>query len=183
MKDMKEAVKWYSRAALEYQYALAQKNLGRCYEEGSGVVKDEREAFRWYRLAAEQGNAEAQVDLGNCYLDGIGASKDSKEAVYWYRKAAEAGDAIGQNNLGHCYQFGEGVTQNEEEAAYWYRKSMEQDYAPAKTHLSDLLREKPSSVQNPNRFFPPDKSSFKGAKAPLLPKQPDDPGCCRCIIQ
>ncbi len=36
-------------------------NLGVMYASGKGVPKDDAEAVRWYRLAAEQGNALAQV--------------------------------------------------------------------------------------------------------------------------
>lgn len=43
----------------EQGYALAQGNLGLMYENGQGVAQDYQEAVRWYRLAAEQGNAGA----------------------------------------------------------------------------------------------------------------------------
>ena len=33
------------------------------YRDGQGVVQDEAEAVRWFRLAAEQGHAEAQYNL------------------------------------------------------------------------------------------------------------------------
>ena len=35
--------------------AAAQFNLGVMYNNGRGVLKDEAEAVRWYRLAADQG--------------------------------------------------------------------------------------------------------------------------------
>jgi TPR repeat protein len=31
-----------------------------CFEHGVGVTKDEREAVRWYRLAADQGDEDAR---------------------------------------------------------------------------------------------------------------------------
>ena len=33
------------------------------YENGEGVKQDDREAAKWYRKAAEQGNADAQKAL------------------------------------------------------------------------------------------------------------------------
>jgi len=33
------------------------------YANGRGILKDYEEAVKWYRLAAEQGNAEAQINL------------------------------------------------------------------------------------------------------------------------
>jgi uncharacterized protein len=35
----------------------AQNNIGLMYKNGNGVVQDYAEALKWYRLAAEQGNA------------------------------------------------------------------------------------------------------------------------------
>ena len=37
-----------------------QCRIGNCYFEGKVVAKDKAEAVRWYRKAAEQGDAQAQ---------------------------------------------------------------------------------------------------------------------------
>ena len=47
--------------------------------------------MKWYRKAAEQGNATAQYNIGVCYDNGYGVTKDYAEAVKWYRKAAAQG--------------------------------------------------------------------------------------------
>ena len=52
--------------------------------------------MKWYRKAAEQGDAKAQYNLGNCYYFGNGVTENEQEAVKWYRKAAEQGDAKAQ---------------------------------------------------------------------------------------
>ena len=44
--------------------------------EGRGVLQDETEGVRWYRLAAEQGYALAQVSLGFMYGMGRGVPQD-----------------------------------------------------------------------------------------------------------
>ena len=44
--------------------AHAQNNLGNMYLFGQGVPMDYAEAMKWYRLAADQGNAAAQTALG-----------------------------------------------------------------------------------------------------------------------
>ena len=89
-KKYAEAVVYFRKAA-EYGHALAQYNLGNCYDKGKGVEKDYAEAVKWYRKAAEQGIALAQYNLGVCYDNGDGVAKDYAEAVKWYRKAAEQG--------------------------------------------------------------------------------------------
>ena len=40
---------------------------GRLLHNGQGVAKDQVEAVKWYRKAAEQNYAKAQYNLGVCY--------------------------------------------------------------------------------------------------------------------
>ena len=44
----------------EQNFVAAQSILGRYYETGTGVPKDETEAVKWYRLAAERGEEDAK---------------------------------------------------------------------------------------------------------------------------
>jgi S1-C subfamily serine protease len=90
------------------------------------VTKDEVEAVKWWRKAAEQNHAEAQGVMGVCYDTGRGVAKDEVEAVKWYRKAAEQGDAYGQVDLGDCHATGQGVTKDYLEALKWYRMAADQ---------------------------------------------------------
>ena len=113
----------------------SQTNLGYCYQNGQGVQKDEAEAVKWYRKAADQGLALAQTNLGYCYQNGQGVQKDDTEAVKWYSKAADQGAAKAQKNLGFCYAIGKGVQKDEAEAVKWYRKAAEQGDAWAQTNL------------------------------------------------
>jgi TPR repeat protein len=48
--------------------AAAQVLLGKMYSQGQGVPQDETEAAKWFRKAADQGNATAQWYLGAGYL-------------------------------------------------------------------------------------------------------------------
>ena len=66
---------------------------------GYGVTKDYEEAVKWYRKAAEQGNAIAQYNLGQNYRLGRGVSVDLTQAKYWYEKAAEQGDEDAKERL------------------------------------------------------------------------------------
>ena len=45
--------------AAEQGVAGAQFRLGVVYAEGRSVAQDDKESVRWFRLAAEQGDAEA----------------------------------------------------------------------------------------------------------------------------
>jgi len=71
--------------------ALAQYNLGFMYRNGQGVLQDDAEAVRWYRLAAEQGNAIAQDNLGVMYDTGDGVLQDDVLAHMWFNIASANG--------------------------------------------------------------------------------------------
>ena len=61
------------------------------YFGGEGVPKDYTEAVKWFRKAAEQGNAEAQNLLGSMYLIGMGVIQDFVYAHMWFNIAASNG--------------------------------------------------------------------------------------------
>ena len=58
---------------------------------GTYVDKDVEEGFKWYRKAADLGNARSMYALGYAYQCGQGVETDLKEAAKWYEKAALAG--------------------------------------------------------------------------------------------
>ena len=48
------------------------------YANGKGVIQDDQEAIKWYRLAVEQGFADAQYNLGWMYENGQGVIQNDK---------------------------------------------------------------------------------------------------------
>ena len=62
------------------------------YANGRGVPHDEAESDRWYRKAAEQGDASAPSIVGSAYLFGRGAPMDLVQAYMWLNLAAHGGD-------------------------------------------------------------------------------------------
>lgn len=98
--------------------------IGYRYDFGQGgLTKDEAEAVRWYRRAADGGYAASMYNLGVSYANGQGVAVDEAEAARWYRKAAEAGDEDGMYSLGLLYANGQGVAKDEVKAVEWYRKA------------------------------------------------------------
>jgi TPR repeat protein len=51
------------------------------YANGELVPQDYKEAIKWYRRAAEQGDTMAQVNLGTMYFEGLGVHKNGREAI------------------------------------------------------------------------------------------------------
>ena len=58
-----------------------------------------RKQLKWYRLAAEQGDANGQFKLGLMYDKGCDVDQDYMEAARWYRLAAEQGHGEAQHSM------------------------------------------------------------------------------------
>jgi len=57
-----------------------QFNLGCCYEQGVGVLKNPGQALYWYTLAAVNGDQEAQLAVGRLCSSADGAGKTADSA-------------------------------------------------------------------------------------------------------
>jgi TPR repeat protein len=69
------------------------------YANGEGVGRDLKEAAKWYRLAADQGQVVALNALGIMYATGEGVGADAAEAEKLFRQAAAQGDEQAKGNL------------------------------------------------------------------------------------
>jgi TPR repeat protein len=153
------AAKWW-RLAADKEYAPAQHSLGHLYASGMGleteyleapeppaspqekaipgrqsIQGDYVEAAKWWRKAADQGDAPSQCDLGWNYLYGRGVETNYAEAAAWFRKAAERGNVIAEHSLGSLYATGRGVEQDYVTAGEWYRKAADKRYPMAESSL------------------------------------------------
>jgi uncharacterized protein len=52
------------------------------------VPKDPKEALKWIRMAAQQGNGRAQFNLATLYTNGDGIVQDLARALVWFNAAA-----------------------------------------------------------------------------------------------
>ena len=119
------------------------KDLKTDFERGDYYYarKNYKQAFYWYKKAAEQGDAQAQYNIGGMYYTGRGVFQNYKQAFYYYKKAAEQENAKAQNSIGMMYAEGQGVPQNYKQALYWYKKSAEQGYAYAQFNVGGMYAE------------------------------------------
>ncbi len=128
---------------------------GLMYNEGKGVSQNYKTAVKWFRLAAEQGNADAQNNLGLMYNSGKrqflksdggksnqtqdeGIPQNYKIAVKWFRLAAEQGHVRAQLTLGVMYENGQGVPRDYKTAAEWYTLAVEQGLVDAQVNLAGM---------------------------------------------
>ena len=62
------------------------------------MPQDFAQALKWYRLAADQGNAFAQNDLGLMYEKGQGVPQDIVRAHMWFNLSGAQGHEQGLKN-------------------------------------------------------------------------------------
>jgi TPR repeat protein len=118
---------------VELQYYLA-----KMYYNGQGVSQDYSKAAHYYKLSADQGDADAQNNLALMYYYERGVKQDYKEASKYYKLAADQGNAQAQNSLALMYDNGQGVDQNYEEAVKYYQLSADQGNALAQNNLASM---------------------------------------------
>jgi hypothetical protein len=63
-----------------------QYNMGIFYQTGTGIEKNDIEAFKWYLKAAEQKNVEALAEVGRCFYHGNGVRRDYEKSLYFFKK-------------------------------------------------------------------------------------------------
>ena len=77
--------------------AEEQYRLGWMYNTGTWLEQDQKEAVKWYRKSAEQGNGFAQFSLALTYDAGLlGVKQDNVTAYAWYNFAAAHEDENGK---------------------------------------------------------------------------------------
>lgn len=121
LKDYKESMKWYQRAA-PYR-AEAYRGMGYLYERGLGVPQNFEEARRYYEAGTKRGDTRSIVSIGCLYEWGYGVKKDFSEAMRYYRLAADKGDVYGTYCVGYLYENGLGVARDYKEAMNWYQQA------------------------------------------------------------
>jgi TPR repeat protein len=131
--------------------ASSQFQLGKMYQNGQGVVKDDSQAIYWYTQAAEQGHIDAAFNLGWLYGNGDSTVQDKAQSFKWYLKAALKGDAESQFLVGNLYDNGEGVAQNYERALFWYTLVAEKRNAFAQNALGRLHQDGRGTLQDNSR--------------------------------
>lgn len=137
--------------------AECQMALAEALDEGRGVLRNHRTAFRWYNAAAENGVARAQARLAGFYSNGIGnpsvtgkrdtgqesfsLPRDDVKARYWAEKAASQGLAEAQVLLAwlYCRDGGEQAPRDPARAEHWYKTAIAQGSVKAIIGLATMI--------------------------------------------
>ena len=147
-ENMGQAIKWFMKAGEQGQPDACAR-LGHIFENGESVEADKTQAYKWYKLGADESEAcEEGVKRAINYTLGVTfygqaldleKSGDSEKAFEYYKTSAEYGFNQGQFELGKCYFTGKGVTQNKAEGIAWFRKAAEQEHNNAQMLLGFCL--------------------------------------------
>ena len=94
-------------------------------------VSNYPEQLKWFRLAADQGNAEAQFELAEMYGGNSGVAQDDAEAFRWVQKAANQGNPRAMHSIAFLFANGRSVAKDSAEAFRWAHKAAEQGWGVA----------------------------------------------------
>lgn len=137
--------------------ALAQNVVGVAYKCGIGVKQDHAASVKWFRMAAEQGEADAQFNLARLYgseVDGMykngrAAPANDAEAFKWYRLAAEQGHTQAQVRLAQLFAKGlTDIAPDQVQAYQWMSLAAASGEPTAAKVVADYAAQmKPEQVQ------------------------------------
>ncbi|MGA2002856.1 MAG: AMIN domain-containing protein [Terriglobales bacterium] len=115
----------------------AETMLALAYHTGNLLKRNDAEALRLLRKAAEQGFMAAQESLGIFLETGIGMEHPAPaEALEWYKKAVRQGSLDAATNIGLMYAEGKGVPRDPALALTWIRKAADGGDAAAQYNLA-----------------------------------------------
>lgn len=117
----------------KYAHALSRKVLS---------PEEEKEAWDYFKKAADAGFPHAQVTVGWKLLHGLGVNRNPDEAYTWNLKGALHGHPEGASNLGFQLKNGIGVTKNIDQAIRWYQYASIRGSLSALGTLRQLMRDK-----------------------------------------
>lgn len=114
--------------------------VGDCYNRGLHTEKDDQEAHRYYKMAADKGHVQANLMVAIDLLNGIGTSKDKKAGTKYLQIAADGGAAFGQYLLASMYKIGEiGLFGREQKAMKYFEMAAKQGDAKSQVELADMI--------------------------------------------
>ena len=137
-KDPAKALTHYQCSAI-FSHPEACYVLAECYRTGRcDQSRDLKEAFEYYRKAAEKGHTQAQYQLGVFYRDGITVCSDTGKAAEYFAQAAENGLAEAQNDLGVLYDNGTVSPADKHKAFEFFAKAAAQGLGVAQFNLGKM---------------------------------------------
>lgn len=116
--------------------------LGDYYYHGpNGNAKNTREAFPYWKHAADHGEMAVAGKVAACYMSGLGCEKSQQKGLHYFKMIADKGDKDAQFEVGECYEEGIGCEKNRILAKRYYEKAALQGHGEAQYALYVILYE------------------------------------------
>jgi TPR repeat protein len=147
IEDQRQAVQWYSLAALDKTNLAAGQTLSRLLTLRPA---DELISLIVAGLdrAAAVGNSEALIGLAHAYADGIGVTASPEKAASLLQVAADSGIPEAKYRLGLMYKSGIGVSADLNKAVELISSARESGFPLAAVALSSMTEPALSSTVN-----------------------------------
>lgn len=135
--------------AIDAGYSPAKFYLAEVYDKGQlGLEKDYQSAFKWYYMAAKDGQAEAMAAVAYYFNRGLHGVQDDTASLHWYHEAAKAGHVESMTAYGWMLAVGKGGTVDLAEADHYFRKAARKGDKQAVRFMQEFLK-KPGSTPLP----------------------------------
>ncbi|MGH7186104.1 MAG: protein kinase domain-containing protein, partial [Pseudomonadota bacterium] len=115
--------------------------LAMAYRSGNGASRNDREAVRLLKIAADRAHPQAQFYYGLMNGQGRGVKQSYAEAAHWYELAARQGVADAQHLLCLSYALGRGVNKDRATGFAWCEIAVVYGSKEAEEALGALRRE------------------------------------------
>jgi TPR repeat protein len=116
--DKQSAIQFY-RTAAEAGHGPAQFYLGRRYETGDGLTRNDLLALDWYVKAAANGHSAAANNIGAMIATGRVGPRDRARALAWYLRASALGNGLAMTNIAAYYRNGYLVARDVAKDYFW----------------------------------------------------------------
>ena len=107
--------------------------------KGEGVKADPIQAVRYFKMAADAGDAKAQYEVAEALASGNGAEKNWEEAARYYKMASDGGFRDAMWRYGTGLMIGRGVKWEEESGAQLILRAAELGCVPAMRDAAKIL--------------------------------------------
>lgn len=129
------------RKAADANHAPAAALLGSILDNAG----EEADAVKYYRIAAEQGDADGEYGLGRQYARGEGVKVDMRQAFDWISKAGSKGHKSAVSDLANAYIYGglglDAAARADNAAALkWIQAAADNGYLPAMNAMANAYK-------------------------------------------
>lgn len=133
-------MRFHSKSYAEYQNRYAYR-----LHMGQNCRKNQRLAFEYYKMSAENGSVGGMHNLAHFYENGIGCDANIEMAARWYQRAADAGCAAAQFQMVEILTSGNPYPVDSAQSLMYLRLSAAQEFPAAMRMYGILLQESPEN--------------------------------------